>query len=479
MTEHVVATLSALLGFNVDEKGLNKFKLGIATANAALIKFTSDTLKTTQALTNLNIRTGISENIAYEWGRLADVTGIGKEAILSAFESISEAQADFKRGEGNISPYTFLGINPMGKKPEEVFQEVLQALDRFGDDAQAKTRALQDLGLDPLLQNLNLNNGLDKNLLLNKGDIKALQKLNSEFLKLKVNLAILRDKFIALATPLQTFLELQNRIINGLSLLIKNTIGFERASKILSATILTFLNTLFPKASVLGLILLAVEDLIVFLNGGTSVIGYFIEKIKEVIKCFGNLSTTAKVAITAITLLSGAFATFYTYKAVVGIFMNFKTIFSSLVGIFKVLKSLNPFTIIVLEIVAIVKGIKEFLEWIDKMQNKATDKAIKEMNSDEAIKRNWEKIENRMKERGASEEEIEKYKQNFALVHQQQRAKFEPKLAQTVQNNNGGNKTITQNMNNTINVNSVQEGLEAKRGLETQELDNIVMELNI
>ena len=174
MSDIVVAKLSAWLGFNFNDKDLLKFKIGIAAASAALIKFTADTMKTTAALSNLNIKTGVSEEFANEMGRLADVAGIGKEAIFSAFESISQAQADFKRGEGNISPYTFLGINPMDKKPEEVFQEVLKALDKFGDDAQMKTKALQDLGLDPLLQRLDLSQSpLNKELLLDKNDIKS------------------------------------------------------------------------------------------------------------------------------------------------------------------------------------------------------------------------------------------------------------------------------------------------------------------
>lgn len=484
MSDVVVARVSALLGFTLDDKNLTKFKVGIATANAALLKFTSDTLKTTQALTNLNIKTGISENFAYEWGRIADVSGIGKEAVLSALESISQAQADFERGEGNISPYTFLGINPMGKKPEEVFQDVLKALDKFKDNAKAKTKALEDLGLDPLLQSLNINNnGLDKNLLLNKQDIKSLQNLNSEFIKLRSNLAILRDKFIALATPIHTFLEVQNKIISGLSLLIKNTIGFERASKLLAGTILFLTSIIFPKLSILGLLLLAVEDFIVFMNGGRSVIGYFIEKIKILIGEFKNFSAVNKVIIGIIgTLIAGLtlfFAKGLLFNGVVGIFGKFSSILSGIVGLFKLLKLNNPFTIIMMEILGIVKGLQWFIQWIEKTQENKLNKTMQELNSDENIQKNWNKTEERMRKKGLSEEEIARTKENFYKASYQQRTRFEPVIAQNTQNNSGGNKTITQSNNNIINVNSVKEAVDTKRELEIQELDNIVMELNI
>lgn len=478
MSDIVVAKLSAWLGFNFNDKDLLKFKLGIAAASAALIKFTADTMKTTQALTNLNIKTGVSEEFANEMGRLADAAGIGKEAIFSAFESISQAQADFKRGEGNISPYTFLGINPMDKKPEEVFEEVLKALDKFGDDAQAKTKALQDLGLDPLLQSLDLKESpLSKELLLNKDDIKSLKDLRAEIGKFQTNLAILRDKFIALATPIRTFFELGNRIINGLVLLTKNTIGFEKAAKWLSGTLLILVSLIVPKLSLVGLFLLAVEDFIVYLNGGKSVIGYFVESLKEVVNWLTEWYKT-QPALNQFLFKWGSYLA--SGLGIAALIPKISALLSGLkliVGAFKILQLNNPFIIILASILLTIKAIKWIQEWLDKQNEKHAEY----LNSDEYDQKEGLKyLKNSKTYQSATDEEKRDMEQRFFENQKKSRGdRFQPELAQNTQQSNGGNKTITQSNNNIINVNSVKEANDMMNELKTQELDNAVMELNI
>ena len=478
MSDIVVAKLSAWLGFNFNDKDLLKFKLGIAAASAALIKFTADTMKTTQALTNLNVKTGVSEEFANEMGRLADIAGIGKEAIFSAFESISQAQAYFKRGEGNISPYTFLGINPMDKKPEEVFKEVLKALDKFGDDAQAKTKALQDLGLDPLLQSLDLKESpLSKDLLLNKDDIKSLKDLRAEISKFQTNLAILGDKFIALATPIRTFFELGNRIINGLVLLTKNTIGFEKAAKWLSGTLLILVSLIVPKLSLVGLFLLAVEDFIVYLNGGKSVIGYFVESLKEVVNWITEWYKTQPALNQFLfkwgSYLAGGLGIAALIPKISALLSGLKLI----VGAFKILQLNNPFIIILASILLTIKAIKWIQEWLDKQNEKHAEY----LNSDEYDQKEGLKyLKNSKTYQSATDEEKRDMEQRFFENQKKSRGdRFQPELAQNTQQTNGGNKTITQSNNNIINVNSVKEANDMMNELKTQELDNTVMELNI
>lgn len=478
MSDIVVAKLSAWLGFNFNDKDLLKFKLGIATASAALIKFTADTMKTTAALSNLNIKTGVSEEFANEMGRLADVAGIGKEAIFSAFESISQAQADFKRGEGNISPYTFLGINPMDKKPEEVFEEILKALDKFGDDAQAKTKALQDLGLDPLLQSLDLKESpLSKDLLLNKDDIKSLKDLRAEINKFQTNLAILGDKFIALATPIRTFFELGNRIINGLVLLTKNTIGFEKAAKWLSGTLLILVSLIVPKLSLVGLFLLAVEDFIVYLNGGKSVIGYFVESLKEVVNWLTEWYKTQPALNQFLfkwgSYLAGGLGIAALIPKISSLLGGLKLI----AGAFKILQLTNPFIAILGTILLALKAVQVLQQWLDKQNEKHAEY----LNSDEYDQKEGLKyLKNSKTYQSATDEEKRDMEQRFFENQKKSRGdRFQPELAQNTQQTNGGNKTITQSNNNIINVNSVKEANDMMNELKTQELDNAVMELNI
>ncbi len=468
MSDIVVAKLSAWLGFNFNDKDLLKFKIGIAAASAALIKFTADTMKTTAALSNLNIKTGVSEEFANEMGRLADVAGIGKEAIFSAFESISQAQADFKRGEGNISPYTFLGINPMDKKPEEVFQEVLKALDKFGDDAQMKTKALQDLGLDPLLQRLDLSQSpLNKELLLDKNDIKSLKELRTEISKFQTNLAILRDKFIALATPIKTFFELGNRIINGLVLLTKNTIGFEKAAKWLSGTLLILVSLIFPKFTKIGVLLLLIEDFIVYLNDGKSVIGYYIDKFKE---WWNSLSGITKLMIEGLGL-----------AIVIGKLGKILKLIKDIITQTKILSQIKSLG-------AATKSVKETLgkkamSYLPALKNMGLGKML---GAGALLKTSWDIVQDSSK----PVEERRLYKWTKGAMNwlgiddlatrkrkrEEKRQMEEFQLAQQTQQVSGGNKTITQTNNVEINVNSVKEAVEAEHGIKQQQLDNAVLE---
>lgn len=475
MSDIVVAKLSAWLGFDFNDKNLLKFKLGIAAASAALIKFTEDTMKTTAALSNLNIKTGVSEEFANEMGRLADAAGIGKEAIFSAFESISQAQADFKRGEGNISPYTFLGINPMDKKPEEVFEEVLKALDKFGDDAQSKTKALQDLGLDPLLQSLDLSQSpLNKELLLDKNDIKSLKDLRTEINKFQTNLAILRDKFIALATPIRTFFELCNRIVNGLVLLTKNTIGFEKAAKWLSGTLFILVSLIVPKLSLVGLFLLVVEDFIVYLNGGKSVIGYFVESLKVVVNWITEWYKTQPALNQFLFKWGSYLAGGLGIAALIPKISALLGLLKGVVGTFKLLALSNPFTAILVTILLSLKAVQLLQEWLDKQNEKHAEY----LNSDEYDKNEGLKyLKNSKTYQSATDEEKRDMEQRFFENQKKTRGeKFQ--LAQQTQQSSGGNKTITQSNNNIINVNSVKEANDMINELKTQELDNAVMELN-
>lgn len=283
MSETVIAKLSAWLGFKVDDKGLQKFKLGLVGATAAIIKFTNDTVKAVNQLDNFNKRTGISENFAYEFMNMAKVANISSDTILNNLETISRARQDILRGEGNIQPWALLGVD-ITDNPEKVFNDIIEKIKTINDPA-LRSKLLTDAGLDAQLTNLsNIDmSGVATDLYLDNKNRDALKELSSEINKLGLNLRLLKDKFIAFATPIRWTVELINRLIFGFTNLIESTIGLNKFSKIFTGAIIALFIAWKPLWAIIGAVILVIDDFLTYLRGGESVIGKFIGKLKELI----------------------------------------------------------------------------------------------------------------------------------------------------------------------------------------------------
>lgn len=313
MAEQVISKLVATFSFKNDNKGFNDFnkslenvnksllklKVGLSVATTFLLKFTNDTLKGFVDFDNFIKRTGISETFATDMMNLAKVSNLSAETITSSLEKISRDKQDLLRGEGNISPYAFLGIDIQNKNTEQVFNDILEQINKIQDVAK-RSKALRDLGLNENLANLNRNNlqGISTNLYLNDSDRKRLMDLNKQVSLFVLNMKLLRDKFIALSTPIKLFFELLNRLIKSFTNIIEKTIGLEKASKILSGAILGLIALFFPLTAKITAFLLILDDIITYFQGGESAIGNFIKKA----------STLQKIMLGLSVAIGGAFA---------------------------------------------------------------------------------------------------------------------------------------------------------------------------
>lgn len=313
MAEQVISKLVATFSFKNDNKGFNDFnkslenvnksllklKVGLSVATTFLLKFTNDTLKGFVDFDNFIKRTGISETFATDMMNLAKVSNLSEETITSSLEKINRDKQDLLRGEGNISPYAFLGIDIQNKNTEQVFNDILEQINKIQDVAK-RSKALRDLGLNENLANINRNNlqGVSTNLYLNDSDRKRLMDLNKQVSLFVLNMKLLRDKFIALSTPIKLFFELLNRLIKSFTNIIEKTIGLEKASKILSGAILGLIALFFPLTAKITTFLLILDDIITYFQGGESAIGNFIKKA----------STLQKIMLGLSVAIGGAFA---------------------------------------------------------------------------------------------------------------------------------------------------------------------------
>lgn len=364
MTETVIAKLSAWLGFKVDDKGLLKFKLGITGATTALLKFTNDTVKAIVQLDNFTKRTGINEDFTYEFINLAKVANISTDTILNSLETITKARQDFLIGEGNVQPWAWLGVD-ITKDPEQVFKDILDNIKDINDPALA-SKLLNDAGLDSQLINLVNNidiNGINKNLFLNKDNRDNIKLLSNEINKLRLNLTLLKDKFISLATPIKLGIELINRLILAFTNIIESTIGLDKFAKILTNTLLVLFTVIFPKLSIITLMALAIDDFITYLKGGESIIGDFIKQLKLIWQEGNSI-------IKVLLLIGGYIGTVFA----VGQITTFINTLDKALMVLNAAFAKTPLGMAILATGLGISGINKFYDWLGKKQEKKDNK---------------------------------------------------------------------------------------------------------
>lgn len=280
MSDVVIAKLSALLGFQFDDKNLLKFKIGMVGAIGAVAKFSADVVRATVDLDNFNKRTGISVEAIRDWQILAEQSNVSAESINSAFQSISNMKGKLLAGKGLDSAWGLLGING-SEDPEMIFEKVLNQLGKI-EDVNLRNARLTEIGFDSQLVNLIGKtredvDGIFKDLQLTEKERKSLLEVKKSFTDLRLLLSNLKEKFVALFYPIKLFLDLATRLYSIFYKIIDSTIGWGNAIKIL-ATVFTGLMVVFaPLTSLITAIGLAIEDVWTYFEGGESYFGMFVK----------------------------------------------------------------------------------------------------------------------------------------------------------------------------------------------------------
>lgn len=463
MGEQIITRMFALLGFKVEDKGLKDFSNGLNVAKLKVLglatvfaKFANDTLKSFTRLDNFTKRTGIGEEFAADFMNIAKASNISADTVLNSLETISEARQNFLRGEGNIQPWALLGVD-ITKNPEQVFKDILDKIENI-KDAGLRTKLLKDAGLDPQLFNITQNKGLGTNKLLNmnKGDLEAIGKLNKEINILKLNLTLLKDKVVVLLTPFKFIVELVNRLVYGLVDVIERTLGFNNAMAALKIILVGLAVYLHPIIALFIGIGLVIDDFLTFLRDGDSVIGTFIEWIKNLIKNCDWLNATfdflGKVLNVIIELMK------YLWngcKAIIDVFINLGQIIKDAFSI----QSLTDFVNVFKNIIGFINNL---------IKNSPIGKVIS------AGKWAYNKI------KGKKEGELVDGENDLNDLNN---AINTPSIPSNLGNISNSNKTNNNNVQITNNMNiSGNNAKEIADNIKEQEMgqliDNMTMELN-
>lgn len=328
-----VAELFARIGIKTDEGKLKSFqtrlnatKTGMIAVTAAAAgislaigKIANDAMKTAVALKQFEAETGSSAQTLQEWQSVAEQTNQSAESVTAAIKSIAANQEKIKLGQGNISGFQLLGIDPQ-QDPFEILEQLRTKTAGMTDAMKKNILAQMGVGAG-LIQTLNLSREqfdkmASRSFIISPKAIESLNKMKSgmdlarrgmNYMKTQIAVGLapqineLTNQFVDFLKAnedgiVKAFKEgfqvvkiftgaITNtvRIINNL---VTSTIGWEKTMKgvlvvlgILNASLLASPMGIF----IAGIILLVavLDDLAVYSRGGKSLFGNMMEKFPE------------------------------------------------------------------------------------------------------------------------------------------------------------------------------------------------------
>lgn len=293
-----IGELFVALGFKADQKKLSTFEGGLQNAKIkavaltaaitgttfAVLKFTDATLKYAVQLKNFAVQTGLSVQQLEKWRFVAEQNDVSGAELINTIKGIQRAGAEIKLGTGNIRPWQLLGIDPN----DDPFTTLEKLRVKVKDlDPALAASVLSQLGIGQnflnILKSSNLEfDKLNEKFLLTKKETKDLIALNKTFKDVIFSLRGLRNRMVAIsAKPLEKVAKAVKNIakfiidlVHGITDVLNRFTFLKKVVLIAATAIAAFF---FPVTAGIIALMVIIDDLYVFLQGGESLIGDFIK----------------------------------------------------------------------------------------------------------------------------------------------------------------------------------------------------------
>lgn len=163
-----IAELFARIGLKTDEDKAKSFSRAMTTVKVGLIattavaagtaiairKITSEAMQASVAFKQFEIETGSSAQELQKWQAVAEQTNQSAESVSSAIKAIVSNQEKIKLGQGNISGFQILGIDPR-QDPFKILEDLREKTKGLSDGM--RKNILSQIGVGTgMLQTLNL-----------------------------------------------------------------------------------------------------------------------------------------------------------------------------------------------------------------------------------------------------------------------------------------------------------------------------------
>lgn len=341
-----IAELFARIGLKTDEGKAKSFHRTMTTVKVGLIattvaatatslairKITSDAMKAAVAFKQLETETGASAQQLQKWQAVAEQTNQTAESVTAAIKAIVANQEKIKLGQGDISGFQLLGIDPR-QDPFKILEELRVKTKGLSDGM--KKNILSQMGVGTgLLQTLNLTRKefdtmADRAWIISPQAIETLNQTKSamdlagrSINYMKAQIAVgLSPQIRKITKDFQAWMKINEKgIIEGfktafkyvtmfvkavynagsvINSLVRSTVGWKIAIKGLLVAIIAMNSALL--LSPIGLIaagfilLVAVlDDLYVYSKGGKSLFGVLMKEFPGMEKVFGGVLGTIR-----------------------------------------------------------------------------------------------------------------------------------------------------------------------------------------
>ena len=265
----------------------------ITTALYGLERFIDSTVRSTVALQNLNIQTGISTQTFQKWGAIGQMGNLamGANDAANAIAGLSLQLAKIKVPVGSPQQaLAMLGVSNINAPIEQIIQQIASKAGKM-DAAIYTSLVSQLLGAQfvPVLYQMRANmDAINKLNFLNRGELARIKTLGMEIKNFKIEIGLLKDHFVAGITPallkaLQLFTSF-SQILGYVMRTFKVTDAINNWSNsiIIALTAVTF--ALNPLLGGFMALLLVLDDLATYMRGGDSLIGDLLNPFKGVTK---------------------------------------------------------------------------------------------------------------------------------------------------------------------------------------------------
>ncbi len=297
------------LGFNADTlkvkdfaKAIGNLPLDIAAGITALAgieyqltKVAAEALNAAVGFQMFTSQTGLSWKELQRWQIVAQQANVSAEAVASSITTLERQMAEIRLGRGNIAPFQMLGIGTN----QNAFQVLDQLRERIkGLNPATATNLISQMGINPEMMHV-------------------LQMSNEEFARLSHTVAGMsgdqEGSFLRAKQTLVQFglvakylgFDVIDHLIFGMDLLWKNLMKIQGIIPALVVLVAGLAIAFAPVTATIVGLLLALDDLAVYFQGGDSVIGMAIEGLKKFgdtlnnspwVKALGGLGSIASVA---------------------------------------------------------------------------------------------------------------------------------------------------------------------------------------
>lgn len=283
------------LGLKVDSKDhatLNKFVQSLGNLDLASIaavaglgalaysfeKVYSSAMEAALGVHGFEVQTGLSGKQMQMWANLAEQLGASASDATNTIKNLALASEQIKLGQGNIAPYQMLGIDPR-QDPFKIIDQLHERVKKL-NPSMARL-ILSQMGVSEGM--LNVINAADEEyyamrqqVFITEKHVESLRELNKEWVIIKQAVVAFAHNLMGdLAPALQHSLHYIKSAVKGMNNLI-DMIGKPTAFAI-GAVLVTALN---PFVTLIGLAILALDDLYRAIHGGKSVIGGFLDYIE-------------------------------------------------------------------------------------------------------------------------------------------------------------------------------------------------------